>query len=77
MACGACHGQNVNNTAKAVYLIWQGDPTTDPTITKKNYCQAQQMGRMIVDHPLTNTHGGGQYSTSDIQSLYDWAHTNL
>lgn len=72
--CADCHGTvSGDSSARAVFTVYEGDLTSDPSLLKRNLCSAAIHGDDVVKHVLQPTgHGGGQYLESEIQSLADF-----
>jgi len=78
IACGQCHNDNSGNSANAVFMVFSGNTTTDPSLLTRNFCTIERVGPDVVTHPMQATgHGGGQYLEAEIQALYDFVIQNF
>lgn len=77
VACGQCHNDNSGNPANAVFMVFQGNTTTDPSLVTRNFCTVERMGRVVINRPMQDNHTGGQYSEAEIQALYNFVIENF
>lgn len=71
-ACGQCHLTDSGNPAANTFGIL---PDTDFASAVTNFCVASSRADDINSGYLQSSHPGGIYSTSDVETLIDWAST--